>query len=106
MKPPDQEQLSAALIAKARISLAQHEIAAGCAIAREALALRPPDDPTSGWRHAEAQGVYGECLGAHGQFSLARYQLQSALATLQRVRGTDHWMTRQVRESLRALLKA
>jgi len=106
LKPPDQAQLSTALIAKARISLAQHEIAAGCATAREALALRPPDDPTSGWRHAEAQGVYGQCLGAHGQFSSARYQLQSALATLQRVRGTDHWMTRQVRESLRALLKA
>ena len=105
LKTPDAEQFASALIAKARIALAQHEVATGCAVARQALTLRPPDDPTTGWRHAEAQSVYGECLGARGQTGQARYQLQSALATLQRVRGSDHWMTRQVRESLRVLIK-
>lgn len=106
MKTPDPEQLATASIAKARIELAQHDVAGGCAGARQALSLRPPDDAATGWRHAEAQSVYGECLGARGQTGQARYQLRSALATLQRVRGVDHWMTRQVRECLRALLKA
>ena len=46
---------------------------------------------------------FGECLAARGQTAQARYQLQYALGTLQRVRGVDHWMTRQVLESLRAL---
>ncbi|MGH8162861.1 MAG: tetratricopeptide repeat protein [Rhodanobacteraceae bacterium] len=106
MKTPDQEQLATALVAKARIALAQRATGAGCAAARQALALRPPDDPSTGWRHAEAQGVYGDCLAARGQNTAARYQLQSALATLQRVRGADHWMTVQVRTSLQRLLKA
>jgi hypothetical protein len=91
------------LIAKARIALAKHEVATGCAAARQALSLRPPDDPTIGWRHAEAQEVYGQCLAARGQIGQARYQLQSALATLKSVRGVDHWMTSQVGEDLRAL---
>jgi hypothetical protein len=72
-------------------------------LARQALTLRPPDDPNTGWRHAEAQGVYGECLIARGQFGSARHQLQAALATLQHVRGADHWMTRRLRTSLRTL---
>jgi tetratricopeptide (TPR) repeat protein len=103
MKAVDPEQLASAFIAKARIELAQHDVGVGCAVARQALTLRPPDDPNTGWRHAEAQGVYGECLAERGQFGSARYQLQAALATLQHVRGVDHWMTRRVRTSLRTL---
>ena len=97
MKTPDQEQLGTALIAKARIALAGHEPGVGCAAARQALALRPPDDPTNGWRHAEAQGVYGNCLAARGQKTAARYQLHAARTTLERVRGADHWMTASYR---------
>jgi serine/threonine-protein kinase len=103
MKGVDPEQLATAFVAKARIELAQHDVGVGCAVARQALTLRPPDDPNTGWRHAEAQGVYGECLIARGQFGSARHQLQAALATLQHVRGADHWMTRRLRTSLRAL---
>ena len=104
VKSLDAEQLADALIAKARIELAQHNVASGCAVARQALRLRPADDPNTGWRHAEAQSVYGECLAAQQQFDAARFQLQAALSALQRVRGPDHWMTRSVRNSLRPLL--
>ena len=100
----DPEQLTTAFVAKARIELAQHDPAIGCAVARQALSLRPPDDPRTGWRHAEAQGVYGECLAERRQYVSARYQLQAALITLQSVRCADHWMTRRVRARLRALL--
>ena len=106
MKALDTEQLASAFLARARIELAQHQVAAGCAEVRQALSLRPPDDPNTGWRHAEAQSVYGECLAQRGQFGSARYQIQGALETLQHVRGTDHWMTRSVRTSLRTLRKA
>jgi hypothetical protein len=106
MKALDPEQLASAFLAKARIQLAQHDVAGGCAVARQALSMRPADDPNTGWRHAEAQEVYGECLAERQQFGSARYQLQSALLTLQHVRGADHWMTRQVRSSLRTLRKA
>lgn len=106
LKTLDPEQLATAFLVKARIELALHDVTAGCAVARQALLLRPPDDPTTGWRHAEAQSVYGECLAERHHFASARYQLQAALATLQRVRGADHWMTRGVRTSLRTLSKA
>jgi hypothetical protein len=86
--------------------LAGHDVAVGCALARQALSMRPADDPITGWRHAEAQGVYGECLAELGQMGPARYQLQAALAALQRVRGADHWMTRSVRTALLALRRA
>ena len=104
MKAPDLEQLATAFVAKARIELAQNDVAAGCADVRQALSLRPLDDPNTGWRHAEAQSVYAECLAARGQPGSARVQLQTALATLQHVRGTDHWMTRSVRARLSSLL--
>jgi tetratricopeptide (TPR) repeat protein len=103
MKAPDPEQLATAFIAKARIELAQNDVAAGCEGARQALSLRPPDDPNTGWRHAEAQSVYGECLAALRQPISARSQLRAALATLEHVRGADHWMTRSVRARLSAL---
>ena len=100
MKAPDSEQLATAFIAKARIELAQNQVAAGCAGAHQALSLRPLDDPNTGWRHAEAQSVYAECLAARRQLGPARFQLRAALATLQHVRGADHWMTRGVRARL------
>jgi serine/threonine-protein kinase len=106
MKAVDQEQLANAILAKARIELAEHDVAVGCTLARQALSMRPPDDPDTGWRHAEAQSVYGECLAKSGQMGPARYQLQAALAALERVRGADHWMTRSVRTTLLALRKA
>jgi eukaryotic-like serine/threonine-protein kinase len=106
MKVLDPEQLATAFLAKARIELAQHDVAAGCALARQAVSLRPPDDPNTGWRHAEAQSVYGECLAERRQFGSARFQLQAALAALLHVRGADHWMTRSVRTRLRTLRKA
>jgi hypothetical protein len=105
MKAPDSEQLVSAFVAKARIELAQNDSVAGCTNARQALLLSPPDDLNTGWRRAEAQSVYGECLVARQQPSAARYQLQTALSILQRVRGADHWMTRGVRARLRALAK-
>jgi tetratricopeptide (TPR) repeat protein len=103
VKGPDLEQLATAFIAKSRIELARHDVAAGCLVAHQALSLRPLDDPQTGWRHAEAQSVYGECLAARRQLTSARSQLQAALVTLQRVRGLDHWMTRSVRARLSAL---
>ncbi len=106
LKLPDQTRIASALIAKAQIALARHDVATGCIAARQALDLRLPEEAASSWRHADAQSVYGECLAARGQTSQARYQLQSALATLERVRGVDHWMTRAVSENLRALPKA
>ncbi len=106
IKPANPEQLANALLAQARIALAQRDVDVGCASATQALGLRPPDDPKTGWRHAEALAVHGECLGARLEFVGARTDLQAALVALQRVRGTDHWMTRPVREALRALPKA
>ena len=103
MKPVDSELLATAFVAKARIELAQDDVDVGCAVARQALTLRAPDDPNTGWRHAEAQSVYGECLAQRGQSGSARYQLQAALAALQHARCPDHWMTRRVRASLRTL---
>ena len=97
--------MASAQIVKTHIALAQHDVEAACIAARQALELDPPDDADHGWRHAEAQGAFGECLNARGQITHARDQLQSSLATLQRVRGADHWMTRHVREALRALPK-
>ncbi|MEO5623438.1 MAG: serine/threonine-protein kinase [Dokdonella sp.] len=102
---PSPKQMASAQIVKTHIALAQHDVEAACIAARQALELDPPDDADHGWRHAEAQGAFGECLNARGQITHARDQLQSSLATLQRVRGADHWMTRHVREALRALPK-
>jgi serine/threonine-protein kinase len=106
MKTPNPLQISSALIAKAQVALVQHDVAASCAAARQALDMRPPDDPGTGWRHAEAQAMYAECLGARGQADQARNQMQSALSIVQRVRGSDHWMTRELHERLRTLIKA
>jgi len=106
MKTVDHEQLANAILANARIELAGRDVAVGCTLARQALSMRPPDEPDTGWRHAEAQGVYGECMAKLGQIGPARYQLQAALAALERVRGADHWMTRSVRTALLALRKA
>ena len=106
MKSVEPQQLATALAAKARIELVQGEVAAGCALAHQALSLMPQDDPTTGWRHAEAQSVYGECLAARRQPIAARLQLLASLAALQHARGADHWMTRNVRARVRALGKA
>jgi len=106
MKSVEPEQLATAFVAKARIELAQGDVTTGCALAHQALSLSPQDDPTTGWRHAEAQSVYGECLAARRQPMGARFQLQAALAALEHVRGADHWMTKGVRARLRALTRA
>jgi hypothetical protein len=106
MKSMEPQQLATAFVAKARIELAQGDVATGCALAHQALSLSPQDDPTTGWRHAEAQSVYGECLAARRQPIGARFQLQAALATLEHVRGADHWMTKGVRARLRTLTRA
>jgi hypothetical protein len=106
MKSMEPQQFAAAFVAKARIELAQGEVADGCALAHQALSLSAQGDPTTGWRHAEAQSVYGECLAALRQPIAARFQLQAALAALEHVRGTDHWMTKGVRARLRALTRA
>jgi len=106
MKAVDQEQLANSILADARIELAGRDVAVGCTLARQALSMRLADDPDTGWRHAEAQGVYGECLAKLGQPGPARYQLQAAFAALAHVRGADHWMTRSVRTALLALRKA
>jgi len=103
---PNPMQVGDAQLAKAHIALTQHDIDAGCAAVRVALDMHPADDPLSGWRGAEAQSVHGECLAARKQFVAARRELQSALSTLQRVRGVDHWMTKQVSRSLQAIAKA
>jgi hypothetical protein len=104
LKSPDSEQLATAFLAKARIAFAQNDIGAGCVEVHRALSLRPKDDPNTGWRHAEAQSVYAECLAARGQRGSARVQLRAALASLQHVRGPDHWMTRSVRARLNSLV--
>jgi eukaryotic-like serine/threonine-protein kinase len=106
MKSMEPEQFANAFVAKARIELAQGDVTAGCALAHQALSLSPQDDPTTGWRHAEVQSVYGECLAARRQPIGARFQLQAALTALERVRGADHWMTKGVRARLRALTRA
>ncbi len=67
IKGLDSDQLANAILADARIELAGHNVTVGCALARQAIAMRPADDPTTGWRHAEAQGVYGSCLAGLGQ---------------------------------------
>lgn len=103
MKPINSERVADALVAKAHIALALHDVTDGCTAAKQALDLRPPDDPAGGWRHAEALAAHGECLAARKDSAAARAELQSALAMLQRSRGIDHWMTAQVREALRIL---
>jgi serine/threonine protein kinase len=106
MKSIEPDQLATAFVAKARIELAQGDVAAGCALAHQALSLSPQDDPMTGWRHAEAQSVYAECLVTRRQPIAARLALQTALAALEHARGTDHWMTKGVRARLRALTRA
>jgi hypothetical protein len=97
LTPANPEQLASTLLAQARIALVQHDIDIACAAAKQALDLRAEDDPKTGWRHAEAVAVNGECLAARKEFAPARIALQAALADLVRVRGADHWMTRPVR---------
>jgi len=106
IKPVNSERVADALVAKARIALALHDVTGGCTVAKQALDLRPPDDPANGWRHAEALAIHGQCLAARNDFTTARTEIQSALAMLQRSRGINHWMTAQVREALRSLPKA
>jgi tetratricopeptide (TPR) repeat protein len=106
MKTMEPEQLAAAFVAKARIELAQGDVAAGCALAHQALSSSPEDDPDTGWRHAEARSVYGECLALRRQPAAARIQLRAALTALEHARGTDHWMTKEVRARLRAISRA
>jgi tetratricopeptide (TPR) repeat protein len=106
VKPPNPERIADALIAQSRIAFAQHDTPAVCAAADEALTLRPPDDPATGWRHADALAAHGECLAARKDFAGARAELQSALRMLQRSRGADHWMTVQVRDALHSLPSA
>jgi tetratricopeptide (TPR) repeat protein/tRNA A-37 threonylcarbamoyl transferase component Bud32 len=100
LQPSNTERLADALLAQARIALAQHDVPAGCTAANHALELRPADDPAHGWRHAEALAVHGACLAAHNNFVAARSEIKTALIQLQRARGSDHWMTLQVRTAL------
>jgi serine/threonine-protein kinase len=102
IKPINNEQLANGFVAKARIALGQGDVEAGCAAAEKALELRPTDDETTGWRHAEALAVHGRCLVARGDTEHGDAEQASALATLQRVRGPDHWMTLQVRDARNA----
>ena len=106
IRPLNSEQLANALLAQARIALARNDVASGCAAAKQALELRPADDPKTGWRHAEALAVHGECLAARKEFAPARGELESALTDLQRVRGADHWMTQAVQQALQSLPKS
>jgi tetratricopeptide (TPR) repeat protein len=103
LTPANPELLATALLAQAQIALLQHDTDTACAAAKQALDLRPQDDPKTGWRHAEALAVHGECLAARKELASARTALQSALADLARVRGADHWMTRPVRQALQSL---
>ena len=103
MNPHNPERMADALLAQGRIALAQGEVPVACAAAEQALALRPADDPATGWRHAEALAAHGECLAARNDFTDARNELQTALAMLQRSRGANHWMTLRVRDSIRSL---
>jgi tetratricopeptide (TPR) repeat protein len=100
LTPANPEQLASTLLAQARITLVQHDVDTACAAAKQALDLRPRDDPKTGWRHAGNLAVHGECLAARKEFAPARAALQAALAELVRVRGVDHWMTRPVRKAL------
>jgi serine/threonine-protein kinase len=106
MKPANPERLGDALIAQSHIAFAQHDMPAACVAADQALTLRPPDDPATGWRHADALAAHGACLAARKDYVAARGELQSALAMLQRSRGANHWMTAQVRDAIRALPSA
>lgn len=106
MKPINPERIADALIAQSRIAFAQHDMPATCAAADKALTLRPPDDPATGWRHADALAAHAQCLAARKDFAAARAELQSALAMLQRSRGANHWMTVQVRDAIHALPNA
>jgi tetratricopeptide (TPR) repeat protein len=103
MKPTNPERIADALIAQSRIAFAQHDASAACTAADAALTLRPPDDPGTGWRHADALAARGECLAARGDYPAARAQLQSALEMLQQSRGPNHWMTLQVHAAIEVL---
>ena len=103
LQPINNERLADAMLAKARIALAQRDIGDGCTAANHALELRPVDDPAHGWRHAEALAVHAECLAAHHDFATARSEMKTALIQLQHTRGNDHWMTLQVRNALQRL---
>jgi serine/threonine-protein kinase len=100
-KPASAAQIATVQLAEARIALAQGDVDAGCADADAALAARPADAGAAGWRHAEAQAVQGACRVARGDGERGRSEQRAALAALERVRGPDHWMTRQVRGALR-----
>ncbi len=106
MKPVNAERVADAMLAKAHIAFAQQDVVAACTAAKQALDLRPPDDPATGWRHAEALAAHGQCLAARNDLPAGRAEMQSALAMLQRSRGIDHWMTAQVRAALRNTPKA
>jgi serine/threonine protein kinase/tetratricopeptide (TPR) repeat protein len=106
LNPANPEQLGNALVAQARIALAGNDADAGCAAANAALERRPVDDPQTGWRHAEALAIHGECIASRHDFPHARLQLQSALVDLRRVRGSSHWMTRSVELALTRLRKS
>jgi eukaryotic-like serine/threonine-protein kinase len=106
MKPGNPERIADALIAQSRIAFAQRDMPTVCAAADKALVLRPPDDPITGWRHADALAAHGECLAARKDYASARAELQAALAMLQRSRGVNHWMTVQVRDEIHALPSA
>jgi len=103
LKPANPEQLANALVAQSRIALAAHDTEPGCLAANAALALRPIDDPKTGWRHAEAAAVHGECLASRHELAHARAELQGAVVDLRRVRGPAHWMTQAVERTLARL---
>lgn len=98
-QPASAAQVATVQIAEARIALAQGDVETACADADAAVAARPAD---AGWRRAEAQAVQGACLVARGDGERGRSEQRAALATLERVRGPDHWMTRQLRGALKA----
>jgi serine/threonine-protein kinase len=104
IKSVDPELLIAAFVTKARIELDQQDSVVGCSVVRHALSMLPGEDPDTGWRHADAQSIYGQCLAERHKFAAARVQLEAAVATLQHVRGANHWMTRQARSRLRLLI--
>ena len=69
--------------------------------ADRALELRPSGNTSNDWRHTEALAVRGERLVARNEFERGRVEQETALAILRRVRGDDHWMTRQVQGRIR-----